>query len=672
MKTPTRCCPVSSPEVICAAGRLARRGGVSWLGLLVALTLVAGAGGLIWFALTQRSSASARDATVTHRVSRGLYSHMVTEKGELESSSNIEVRCEVQSRNTGGTAILDIVPEGSVVQKGDLLVRLDGSALENERNQQLVVVNASEANKIKAQSTLETARIAREEYLNGTFRQEEQTTLSEIAVAEENLSRAEDFAAYSRKLAAKGYVTQLQLDADDFAVEKAKMELDKARTKLEVLRKYTKAKMLTQLDADIRAGEAGLASMENTLVLDQEKLDLINAQIAKCEMRAPEGGQVVYANQTEGGRGGGNEIIIQPGTLVRERQVIIRLPDPKKMQVKASIPESRIDQVVEGMTASIRLDAFPEGELAGLVTKVEEYPTPGNWWSNTKEYATYIQIQDPPEGRLRPGMTAQVEIHVEQLDDALQVPVQAIVEHGGEHYCLVEKGGGPVPTLSAAKVKIGSTNDKFVVIQEGLSENDLVLVNPRKFLDLVDLPDVSEAEKAKLLARRPPPKRAPAGERERPSGGLAETTATVATTAEPASDTLAQADPAETTEASTSAADGSGTDVAPAEGGEQPRRRRREGGAPGGMGQMDPTQMAGMIMQRLDSDGDGKISKEEMPEGEGRDRFDQTDANKDGFVDAAEMGAAIGRRMKAMQAGGGMGGPGGGPGGGPPAGGGGR
>src|SRR5690554_730092 len=68
----------------------------------------------------------------THRVSRSDLVITVTEDGNLESASNIDVKCQV----AGGSSILWIVPDGSVVQKGDKLVELDAAAIEDQINTQ--------------------------------------------------------------------------------------------------------------------------------------------------------------------------------------------------------------------------------------------------------------------------------------------------------------------------------------------------------------------------------------------------------------------------------------------------------------------------------------------------------------------------------------------------------
>ena len=149
------------------------------------------------------------------------------------------------------------MPEGTVVKKGDFLVELDSSAVRG-RAQHAADRSSTRPRRSSSQSRnlYETALIAKEEYLDGTYVQERQTIESEVFVAEENLNRAKEYFEYSKRLAAKGYINQLQLEADKFAVEKSRKELDAAKTKLKVLDDYTKAKMLKQLESDIVIAKA--------------------------------------------------------------------------------------------------------------------------------------------------------------------------------------------------------------------------------------------------------------------------------------------------------------------------------------------------------------------------------------------------------------------------------
>jgi hypothetical protein len=260
------------------------------------------------------------------------------------------------------------------------------------------------------------------------------------------------------------------------------------------------------------------------------------------------------------------------------------------------------------MPVKIRVNAS-EYELLGRVIKVNKYAEPGNWWgSNVKEYATFIQIVQPPES-IRTGMTAEVRIFVEQIDKALQIPVHAVYETKRHHFVLIRAG----EKWDTREIKIGATNDKFVTVKEGIEPNDNVVLDPRNHLDKMDIPEIKEEDdRSKLVAmsNEPLPK---------------------------------------------SAATESGPQGAGGAGG--------AGGARGGAGGMSPDAIVGMIMQRMDTNTDGSLSKEEVASDDRmKSSFADYDANKDGKVDRSELSVGFKKRMAAMGTGGpgGPGGPGGG------------
>ncbi|MCC7084362.1 MAG: HlyD family efflux transporter periplasmic adaptor subunit [Pirellulales bacterium] len=451
---------------------------------------------------------------VVQKIERGTFEHNVIEPGELESSNNVEVRCEVEARNSSGTVILEVVPNGAEVNVGDFLVRFDSSALEQERNQQQITVNDATALVIQSKTALETAEISKKEYVEGTFTQEEQLLLGELFVAEENLRRAEEYARYSERLAAKGYVTSDQVEADRFAVEKGKNDVAAVNTKLKVLREYTRAKMLKTLDAGIETAKGKLASDEFTLKLAQDKLDHLDEQIKKCVVHSPAAGKVVYANRTD--RRGGSEVIIEEGAVIRERQPVIRLPDLNKMQAVAKVNETRVSHVRKGMKAKASVDAFPGMKLDGEVVRVDEYPAPPSWFSqNIKQYATYIALDNPPAG-IRPGLTVQVEINVDSIPNSLKAPIQAVVERDGEYYCVVRKGSSFEPKW----IDIGPTNDQEVLIRAGVEEGEEVVLDPEPMIAKAELPKAplgyweSHPRYERLVGRSSPsrpPEKTPSG-----------------------------------------------------------------------------------------------------------------------------------------------------------------
>lgn len=526
------------------------RAGSVLLIVIVLVAVVAAIAAVLWFFLGRDPMETAENILTT-TVSRGPYEHIVLEQGTVESSSNVEIRCELKSRSAGGTEILWVIDEGTHVKKAvkseeekpvknaaksgeeepeekgtlkyyksltleqlidesqlqkeailnyrsmkpdeligeGILVLLDSAALEQDLVQQEIVCNTSQALVIQAENTLSAAQISKTEYLEGTFKQEEQTIESEIFVAEENLRRAQLSYQSTERLAAKGIVTALQLEGDQFAVEKAKNELASAQTKLMVLREYTKDKKLKTFNSDIATAEAKVESENKSHRLELEKMAEVIWQMDKCVISAPEDGQVVYAN-INNRFGGSAEFVVEAGAMVRERQAILRLPDPTQMQIKATINESRISLVGAAMPVAIEFDAIRGQTIRGEVTKVNQYAEAGSWRSgNIKEYAAYIDIFDPPP-EVRSGMNSEVRIYVEQEEDALQVPVQALYETKGHFFCLLKSGD----SWETREVQVGSSNDTFMTIESNLEEGDVVAMNPRSYPDKLDIPDLPDEE----------------------------------------------------------------------------------------------------------------------------------------------------------------------------------
>lgn len=476
--------------------------------LLILLGVIASAAGLGGYVYSQRNDDLVE--VITRRPIVGEFINDIVERGEVESSSNIELRCEVSSAL--GVRILEIADEGTPVNVGDIVVQLDDSSIRKDLTAQQIAVNTVEAAFSKAKNELDAAEIARREYELGTFVQEEQKLESELFVAQENSRRAENFYKHSRKLAVKGYITDIQMESDRFSVSKFQKDLDAATTKLMVLRDYTKHKTLKKHDSDINTAKANFASEEAKLAIETEKLDSLKSQLEKCIIKAPSAGQVVHNNQD---RWRQDEFYIRKGGLVRERQVIVKLPDVAKMQVKAKVGEARVDRVKPGMSAVVITEALRDVELTGTVARVSAYASGENWFNpNVKEYDAVIVVDNPP-ATLKPGMSAQVKIRVETLADALQVPVQTVVERDDKHYCIVKERNGK---LAPRELLIGSTNEKFIVAKDGVGPDDEIVMNPRAHLARVGLKDVEDSAK-KTPKEEPPPtgnataaKSAPRGE----------------------------------------------------------------------------------------------------------------------------------------------------------------
>ena len=169
------------------------------------------------------------------------------------------------------------------------------------------------------------------------------------------------------------------------------------------------------------------------------------------------------------------------------------------------------------MPVEVQLDAIKDRILQGVVTKVNQYAEPSSWSSgNIKEYAAFISIQDPPP-EIRSGMNAEVRIHVEDRGSALQVPVQAVYETKGRHFCLVKDG----QQWETRTIQVGSSNDNFMTVESGLKEDELVVMNPRAYPQRLQIPDLPAAEEP--VKPQPPRKETGKPETGKPETGKPET-----------------------------------------------------------------------------------------------------------------------------------------------------
>ncbi|MDD4787563.1 MAG: hypothetical protein PHO07_10345 [Pirellulales bacterium] len=92
------------------SGSRPRRAGYSVRGFLIGLPLVLGIGVLAWFTFPKLSLTAQESGPMVHEVTVADFIHDITERGNIESASNVEIRCEVESRGSGGTMILELVP----------------------------------------------------------------------------------------------------------------------------------------------------------------------------------------------------------------------------------------------------------------------------------------------------------------------------------------------------------------------------------------------------------------------------------------------------------------------------------------------------------------------------------------------------------------------------------
>jgi HlyD family secretion protein len=272
---------------------------------LVVLALVGLAGSSAGFALRNGRRAEAQ-------VGRSKK----TARAENDSAANFD---KIYSPIKGQTTIVMLVPDGSIVKKGQLVCELDSAALKDQLVNQQITVKSAEANFENAKLTRETADYDQTAYTEDLFPREQRENEGEIKVAESELALGkEQFDA----LRAVGGANKLDVMRAELVIARANLALEKARNRLHFLTDYTKGKQLKGLQSAVEKARSEELAKKAVWELENSKAAGLERQIAACNIKASRDGTLIYANPFSGQR------YIEEGATVRERQLMFQIIPP--------------------------------------------------------------------------------------------------------------------------------------------------------------------------------------------------------------------------------------------------------------------------------------------------------------------------------------------------------
>ena len=385
-----------------------------------------------------------------------------------------EFMAMVNGGDAGGRRPQAEVPADDEPLQTDILVTLDDEYLE--------LRNSIDFSKYANIDTLE----------DGEAKQMLSTFEADALVAKEDERLAASRVEGQERLFKQDFISKNVFELEVVKGKKAEIRVNTTRMQQELYIKYTFPKEAERLFFDYedalmslvrerKEGEARMAqenaklkSSERKYNLEKEELEDLRDQVAKTVIRAERIGLVVYGSSSESNPfRRSTEEPIQEGATVRERQRIITIPDMTRMGVKVNIHESAVKRVSVGQKVSVGVSAFPERRLDGEVVRVAVLADSANAFMNPdlKVYPTDIRI-DGIHDWLRPGMSAEVEILIEELSDVLYIPIQAVTYEGDKQICYVMSDGN----LEKRVVTLGSYTEEFIEITGGLEEGEEVLL----------------------------------------------------------------------------------------------------------------------------------------------------------------------------------------------------
>ena len=446
--------------------------------VFVLLIFVIGSAGFAAFSfLPEVEPSSVNSSASTHSITRGELIVAITEQGTLESSNNSEIKCRVRGDNT----ITFVIESGTEVQPGDVLVRLETLAIEEEISERTKFYHLAESQVARSSADVERAKLAISEYEQGRFVSELASLQKELAVAESTLLNAKNRLKHSRMLSRSEYANELEVEEREFAVSQANLNVKLTNTKIDVLKNFTKKEELVRLQGELKAAEATHKADVERALADKKRLQRAQEELEHCTIVAERGGLVIYPKGEEWK----DAPEIEEGATVRKDQTLLLMPDLTQMQVKVGIHESIIDRVRKGMKANVTLN---RKLINAEVTFVASVAKPASWWNgNVVKYESIVSL--PQAAGMKPGMSAEVEIILARHDDVVSVPAAACIETNDGFACWVQRE----LEVERRSLTVGDSNDMFLLAEQGVEEGERVILNP--------LANVQEAqdEAAQLL-----------------------------------------------------------------------------------------------------------------------------------------------------------------------------
>jgi multidrug efflux pump subunit AcrA (membrane-fusion protein) len=458
-------------------------------------------------------------------VTRGSLVVTVNESGEVEAEKRKIIRNELH----WPVVIKSVVPDGTVVEQGDLIIEFECKELIDALRKQELTYSRASNEHIHARNNLELKReeverkltkardaVADAErdykrYVDAEWPIKLGEAETEIRIAQRNKAVAQDQLELKLRVnqdeVLKGLYSDKVIESARFEVEKQQLALDKAEDQLQMLKKFDDPRQRRRLqnaikDAklqllraelevrnEIQKAEADLKAKKLALGAEKEQLDKLREDEMKLKRVAEEDGLVVYDTAR---RHWQTPIEIAVGETIDRKQQLMIIPELETLQVKTKIFEAMYNQVQEGAEATVRLDTDPDNAHPAKVTWVAPLANQQHWFNpGVKVFDVIVKFDEMPKG-LKPNMTARVSIVTARLDDALSVPIAAVFTDDKATYCWKHNGGDPVKT----RIEVGKSNESRVQVLAGLGEDDQVLLIPpagggRLFEDDEDSPDVS-------------------------------------------------------------------------------------------------------------------------------------------------------------------------------------
>ncbi len=395
--------------------------------LVITVLVLAGSGVLLGAVRLSRHAPT----VPTLELKRGEFLDSLQFRGEVKALKSVTISAPAEA---GDLQIVKLVPEGTAVKPGDVVVDFDKTKTE----QDLAVYR----------STLRSA----------------QATIDQ-AKAQARLTEEEDKTAL---LKARYDVEVAKLDA----------------SKQEILSKIEgEEKRLLQADAEQKLREAEIkqksdealnkATIESTVQAStKSRFDVERAEHALTEMslRAPSAGTISMLQHWAAG----NMAPYRTGDRAWPGAAIAELPDASTLRINARVDETERGRLALNQPVTVLLNAIPDRQFTGHIEQISAIASSdfSGGWPITRNFILEI-VLDQTDSRFKPGISGQVTVVVDRVEDALTMPSQALFQRSGKNVAYVWKGS----QFEEREIEVGRRSGDKIMVAKGLNAGEQIALS---------------------------------------------------------------------------------------------------------------------------------------------------------------------------------------------------
>lgn len=365
-------------------------------------------------------------------VQRGEFTDYVQLHGQAKALKSTIISAPYQA---GDLQIIKLAQNGTQVKKDDVVVQFDATTLKQTLAQDQSTLKSSDA---EIQAARAQARL------------KEEQDLTDVMKAR--------FDVQSAKLDASKSEILSKIDG-----EEADLKLADAQQKLKEMEEKLKA----DRDADAATIESKQQKRDQALY----EVRQTNRGLDALTLRAPTNGIVTLQDNWRAAGPMGNAAPFKPGDRAWPGAEIAELPDLSTLEISARLDETERGRIQAGQTANVHIEAIPDRDFTGRISQISTIASMdfSAGWPFPRNFTMDIVLSHM-DSRLRPGMSANVHVIVDQVPNGITIPAAALFRKAGQSVVYVLHG----TKVEQRPIEISRRSGDQILIAKGLQPGERV------------------------------------------------------------------------------------------------------------------------------------------------------------------------------------------------------